>query len=377
MVSEIKVKSKWEIDPRARRLLEESLFVNVQDQLMMELPIRLALGDPLPFDNYYAPLIRHGGLKVLCITVGGNDTCTCNLTDHVTIGSLNLIDMIRQQEEQGNTLKICETAQDIEDLEHNGKIGVIMTSEGGRMLEALPDEDDMSLVRTFHRLGLRQCGIVSPARTRAADGPGDAIAHAGLTTFGVKMIQEMNRIGIVIDTAHMTDDGFYDIMEISNKPVIDSHTCCKAIVDHGRNISDDRIRAMAQGGGVVGLTTLKAYVKGPEFHERGLPVGIDDLMPHVEHVANLVGVDHIALGTDNDEFPLVRNIHRAWSPIPGSLEGLEIGVPKGNMIIDDLHSYDTYYLFVDALVRRGFNDDEIKKIMGGNMLRVYRQVFGR
>lgn len=376
MNKEVKIKSKWEIDARARRLLSESFYINVHDQLMMELPIRKALGEENPLDDYYAPLIRHGGLKALAITIGGNCPCTCNLTDHITVGSLNLIDMIRQEVEKSNSFRICETAKDIEDSFHDEKISLILTSEGSRMMEGLQDEDDLSLVRTFHRLGLRQCCIVSPARTMAADGPGDSIANGGLTTFGRKLIREMNRVGMVVDTAHMTDKGFYDIMKVTNKPIIDSHTCCKSIVDTGRNVSDERIKAIASTGGVISITTLKAFVKGAEFHEKGSFVGVDDLMLHIKHVADLVGVEHVALGTDNDEFPLVRNLHRAWSPYPGSLEGLDIGVPKGNMIIDDLHSYDTFYLFADALVRSGFSDGDIKKIMGENMMRVYRQVMG-
>jgi len=371
------VKSKWAIEPRAKDLLSEAFFINVHDQMMMELPIRKALGEENPLDDYYGPLIRKGGLNALTVTVGGNCPCTVNLSDHITVGSLNLIDMLHQEVEKSNSFEICESVADIENAHKSEKISLILTSEGARMMEGLVDEDDLSLVRTFHRLGLRQCCIVSPARTMAADGPGDAIAGGGLTTFGRKLIKEMNRIGMVVDTAHMTDIGFYDIMNVANKPLIDSHTCCKAIVDSGRNVSDDRIKAIASTGGVISLAALKAFVKGPEYHESGAFVGVDDLMVHIHHIANLVGVDHIALGTDNDEFPLVRNLHRAWSPYPGSLEGLEIGVPTGNMIIDDLHAYDRYYLFVDALVRTGFSDSDIRKIMGGNMLRVYKQVFGK
>lgn len=370
------VKAKWEIDKRARRLADESFFINIQDQMMMELPIRKALGEENPLDDYYAPRFRMGGLSAAAITLGGNCPCTCNITDNITAGALALYDMIYQEVEKSKCFVICKSAKDLREAHATGKIGLLFTSEGSRMIEGLPDEDDMSLLRSFYRLGLRQLGVVSPARSRGADGPGDVLAHAGLTTYGRKLIKEMNRLGIVIDTAHMTDPGFYEIAEMSTKPIIDSHTCCKSIVDCGRNVSDERIKAIAATGGVIGVTTLKSFVKGPEYHESGKFVGVDDLCDHFVHVAELVGVEHLAIGTDNDEYPLVRNIHRSWSPFPGSLEGLDMGVPTGNMIIDDLHSYDTFYLLPDALLRRGFTEDEIRMILGGNMLRVYEQVFG-
>lgn len=370
------------LNDRLQYHIKNTPYFDIMNQFMMEFAIRKDAGEENIFDTHYAPLMRKGGLKFLDAVVGGNSPCLTNVQDNIVLGAMSLIDMLLEEEKVSKELRILRTYSDILKCIEDDKLGVFMKFEGARALTGKADEHDLSTLRSFYRLGLRGCCMLSSGRTAFGDGPGEkGAAKDGqggkLTTFGVKAIEEMNKLGIVIDTAHMLDRVFYDVAEVSTKPITNSHTCISGVVDHGRNISDERVKAIGKCNGVMGITTLKGFVKGKVSHFNDERVTVDDFVKHINYVADLLGtVDNIAIGTDNDEFPLVSNVHRAWSPAPGYIEGLEIGVPKGRLIMEDLQHFDDYYKFIDVLIRNNYSDEDIKKVLGGNMIRVYKEVFG-
>ena len=360
---------------RAKRLHEESVFVDGNNQIMIEFAIRKDLGHENVFDSYYAPLLRKGGIDVIDMVVGGNSPCLNNTTDYLTLGALSNIDKLLEEEKTSETFSICRNHADIERAMAAGRIAVLMKFEGSRALDGKDDEDDLSLLRTFYRLGLRGVCLVGSARTRIADGPGEDTAGAGLTTFGVKVIEEMNRLGMVIDMAQLTDEGFWDVIETTTKPIVDSHTNAFALCDNPRNISDERIKAMGENGGLIGVTFVKGEVKRWST-ETGEVVTFDDVAEHLDYMVDLIGIDHVAIGGDLDDWELVDNVHRCWSPVPGLIENHHIGVPKGSTLIDSPHTLDEYSVITESLVRRGYSDDDIRKILGGNWLRIYKEVLG-
>lgn len=364
-------KKKSELSERARRL-NQGLFVDVHNHMMFEFAIRKALGEEKIFDTHYGPALLEGGINVIATSVGANSPCVCNLTDDLLFGCLEQIDMLRQEEECSSMFTICTTTEEIELTVSQGKIAVLIAIEGARALEGRADEESLCLLRTFHRLGLRVNCICGGGRTRFGDGMGEVRAGAGLTTFGVKMVEEMNELGMLVDLTHMTDRTFFDTLEVSTKPVLVSHIGVKARCDTPANLSDERIDAIGRNGGVIGMEMVKTeIVKGAQ--ESGELVTFNEVIDHIDHIVARIGVDHVGIGLDYDNFPLIHNIHRAMCPAPGSIEGFYTGVPKGDHMLDEPKGLSDAWVIAEYLIERGYSDEDAAKILGGNMMRLFRE----
>jgi membrane dipeptidase len=226
------------------------------------------------------------------------------------------------------------------DLEHvldggPDRLGALLAVEGGEALEG-----SIAVLRTLYRLGLRCLGLTWNGRNELADGVGEAGTGGGLTAFGRTVVAELNRLGILVDLAHISERGFWDVLEISAAPVIVSHANARSRCDHPRNLTDAQIRVLAARGGVIGITFV------PGFVHAETPC-LERVLDHIEHVVQLVGPDCVGLGSDFDGFP-------------GRLPGLEHAGRLGNLAA--------------GLEKRGFAEPEIDKILGGNLLRVLKQV---
>lgn len=358
------------ISERGQRLNEETVFVDVHNHMMFEFAIRRALGERAIFDTHYLPALQAGTINVIATSIGANSPCTCNLTDHLEFGSFEQIDMLRLEAEHTDSFRICESYDDIEQAVAEGKIAMLLAFEGARALEGRADEESLCMLRTFYRLGLRIICICGGGRTRFGDGMGEARADAGLTTFGVALVEEMNRLGMIVDLTHMTDRSFFDVLQVSSKPVLVSHTGVKEVCNTPANLDDDRIKAIGANGGVIGMEMVKTEIrKGSQ--ETGERVTFDGVIKHIDHIAALIGTDHIGIGLDFDNFELVHNIHRAMCPSPGSIEGFYTGVPKGDHMLDDPNNLAGAGVITEYLIRHGYSDEDIKKILGGNMMRLF------
>lgn len=177
-------------------------------------------------------------------------------------------------------------------------------------------------------------------RNELADGVGESETEGGLTRFGRAVVQEMNRLGMVVDASHLSEAGFWDVLEVSNQPVITSHANSRCICNHRRNLTDEQIRALAARGGVIGLTFY------PDFIHPDQP-SLEKLLDHMDHIISLAGVDCIGLGSDFDGIDQVTSGLEDISRLPAITEGRW---------------------------RRGYREEEIAKILGGNFLRVLQQV---
>lgn len=364
-----------DISKRAKELNRRSAGVNMHDHMMFEFAIRKALGETDVFDTYYLPELRRGGFRTIVTTVGANSPCMCNLSDHLEFGCFEQIDMLRQEEAAGAAFRICKNMRDIREAHQAGKIALILAFEGSRALEGRCGEESLVMLRTYYELGLRLNCIAGGARTIFADGVGDIRAAAGLTTFGVKLVEEMNRLGIVIDLAHMTDRSFFDVMEITSRPVIVSHVGVQAVCPVDANLSDERIRAIGKNGGLIGMEIVKTEIqKGAE--ETGELVTYDRVVDHIDHIADLIGVEHVCLGLDFDNFELVHNVFRAMSPAPGSIEGFHTGIPSGDHMLNEPSNVGEAYVISEYLCKRGYSDEQILGILGGNAERLLTQVLG-
>jgi membrane dipeptidase len=278
------------------------------------------------------------------------------------------------------------TAGDIEAAHRQGKIAALMGLEGGHAIE-----DSLRLLRDFYRLGIRYMTLTHANTNGWADSSGDmdnpkVEHHNGLTDLGKQVVREMNRLGMIVDISHVSDKAFYDALAVTTRPVIASHSSCRAISEFPRNMTDDMFRAMAKNGGVVGINfgggflnqkeadndmrninaigsaepnlTGKAlddyhaemHMKNDWAHPRKSMASLDDVVAHIDHVVKIAGIDHVGIGSDFDGI----------SDSPQGLED-ESKMPA----------------LTAALLKRGYSEPDIKKIMGGNFLRVMREVVGK
>lgn len=234
-------------------------------------------------------------------------------------------------------IEVALTVADIERIRAAGKVAAVLAIEGGEAIDG-----DLAALRMLHRLGVRSFGLVWNQRNLLADGIGERRTHGGLTTLGVEAVREMNRLGMVVDVSHLNDEGFWDVIETSTSPIMASHSNSRAICDHPRNLTDDQIRALAKNGGVMGMNFCPAFVRSEG------PVTVDHLIDHIDHIVDLVGFDHVGLGSDFD--------------------GIN-DVPQG---LEDVSRLPN---LTRRLVERGYSEENIRKILGGNHLRVLKAVW--
>ncbi len=224
---------------------------------------------------------------------------------------------------------------EILDTKKVGKCSALLSIEGGEPLMG-----DLGVLRNFYKLGVRMVSFTWNWRTPFADGLSATRADGRLTDLGMKAMEEMDRLGIILDTSHITDRCFWDIAELKKGPFIASHSNSRAVCDHKRNLTDDMLKALADHGGVTGMNFAPDFVA-----KEGATV--EKLVDHIDYIVKLVGPDHVGLGSDFDGI--------GAPPV-----GLEDASKVPNITRE--------------LIRRGYADEDIKKILGGNHLRVFREV---
>lgn len=213
--------------------------------------------------------------------------------------------------------------------------GAILFVEG-----AHPIEGSLAQLRTLYRLGIRGIGLTWNFRNAVADGCHEK-NPGGLSLFGRKVVEEMNKLRMIIDLSHIAEPGFWDTMELSTAPVIASHSNVKSLCGHQRNLSDDQMKALFQKGGVMGLTFVDFFVTSEKR-----TVWIDDLLRHLDYVCALGGADHVGFGSDFD------------------------GITE---TFGDLKRAGDYTTLVEELLKR-YKEEEVKKFMNENWLRVFQNV---
>jgi membrane dipeptidase len=194
-----------------------------------------------------------------------------------------------------------------------------------------------------------------------ADGSGEDEAGSRLPRTGVAVVREMERLGIVFDISHLGAAGVGHVLEIATRPVIASHSAARALRDHHRNLTDEQLRGIAATGGVIGLNLLACFI------DQDNPT-IDRVVDHYEHLAEVVGIDHIGVGPD-----FIADIYDDLYPANADLS-IEALDPRLN--IEGLHASRHLPNLTAALLRRGFSEDDVRLILGENYLRVFREVMG-
>jgi len=250
---------------------------------------------------------------------------------------------------------ICKTYREIEAAQETGKIAFLITMEGVEPLGT-----DLNQLRVFFELGVRSIGLTH-ARTNAA-GHGGIFAASGspsegLTTFGRELVRECDALGLIIDLAHINPAGFEDVFSITTKPPIVSHTNARRYYDIERNISDEQIRMIGERGGVIGVNCILVSPKQEEST-------LDHYVDHIEHITNLIGIDAVGIGFDFFEF-----IYRQWPESRQKELAAKLTTPH---FIPDLRNHSHTRNLTRKLIDRGFNDEQIQKILRGNWIRIFK-----
>jgi membrane dipeptidase len=299
----------------------------------------------------FLPEFEAGGIGLIGAAIYIEDRY---LPDRGLQVALDQLARLYTEAEQSKRCVICRTHAEILRALDSKKIGFLITMEGVE-----PLGDDLNLLRAFYELGVRAIGLTH-ARTNAA-GHGGIFAASGsslegLTPFGRDLVRECEKLGVIVDLAHINPAGFKEIVDLTTKPFIISHTNARKFYDVERNTSDEQIKMIGERRGVVGINSV---LVSPEQKGSTLDCYID----HIEHVASLIGIDCVGIGFDFFEF-----IYRQWPESKKKWMAEKLTTPH---FIPDLTNHSHARNLTRRLIDRGFSDEDIEKILRENWLRIF------
>jgi membrane dipeptidase len=369
-----------DIAERARKLHFSSIVIDTHDDTTQRFFAKdYDLGKRNPTGHVDIPRMQEGGMNGIFFSIWIDGKI---MGPPAIQKALDQIDAVHENvRRNSDAMVFARTAEEVRRAHAEGKIAALMGVEGGHMIG-----NDIRMVRIFADLGVRYMTLSHFYNTEWSDSSTDKPAHNGLTDFGKDVVREMNRQGMMVDISHVADKTFYDALEVSKAPLIASHSSCRALCNHVRDMSDDMIKALAAKGGVIQINYEKsfidqAYKDAYEKETGGVVKHFDELtkncnndeacisremakleqklvdegklphvsweriIDHIDHAVKLVGADHVGLGSDFD-----------GADMPDGMEDAS-KLPK----------------ITEALLRKGYSEADIRKILGENTLRVMEQ----
>lgn len=278
-------------------------------------------------------------------------------------------------------VELARTGTDIERIVGAGRIAMPLAIEGGHAIE-----DDLEILRRFHEKGVSSMTLTHNLSHGWADSGGDKPRWDGLNDLGLAVVAEMNRLGMVIDVSHVSDATFFDVIEASRDPVICSHSGCRAVNPHRRNISDEMLEALSRNGGVIGIVFEPGFLSADyakaraELQAIGRPIRAK--VPVIEDIDLRIAIEHLDQGRDwpLEDLPtiehLLDHIDHAVQVAGIDHVGLGADLYPRNPTLVGIRGAQDYPNITKGLKRRGYSDEDIKKIMGANFLRIWKQVAG-
>ena len=318
------------------------------------------------------PRMKKGGLNALFFSIYMSGAVTGPKAVNDAIERIAAVH--RLAEELPDQVALCVTAEQVRKAHKQGKVAALMGMEGGHMIN-----NSLAVLRMYAELGVRYLTLTHSVNTDWADSSGDQPKHNGLTDFGKDVVRELNRLGVMVDLSHVSDKTFWDAIEVSQAPMIASHSSCRAIAGHARNMTDPMIKALAAKGGVIQINYLDQFIDNDLFQysqksqslmrelQQKYPgrenagkrreevarqfgpapkASWERIIDHIDHAVKLVGVDHVGLGSDFD-----------GGSMPAGMEDCT-QLPK----------------ITEALMRKGYSASDMRKILGENTLRLLADV---
>ncbi|MFQ6053264.1 MAG: dipeptidase [Candidatus Bathyarchaeia archaeon] len=329
-------------EERALRIHGDALVVDTHSDTLLQLMPQRGRGMPPP--RRLGERSDRGHIDLPRLVEGGVDCQTFAIYTGRQEGepwalrtALQMVDIFDRECRANEGMVQVHSYSEILEANRAGRVAALLSIEG-----AEPLMGDLGVLRVFHRLGVRMLSFTWNWRTPFADGLAAKRAGSRLTDLGVEALRELDRLGVVFDVSHLSDSCFWDVVDVKEGPFVASHSNCRAVCDHPRNLTDDMIRALADHGGVMGMNFAPSFVHPTQ-------ATVERVVDHIDHIVDLVGPDHVGLGSDFDG-------------IRSTPEGLEDVSRMPNITRE--------------LVKRGYSEGDIVKILGGNFLRVFREVLG-
>lgn len=338
---------------RAERLHEEAIVVLAHDHLAGLDDLRLMLAGGV------TAKVLHVSLDVLVWEEAGTryrESCEDWRGQGFAARARDTISRLREHvSANSDWLRLILRADDLRQAKASGQAGLILGSEGSKLLEG-----SLERLQEFHDLGLRVMQLTWAVPNLVVD-PDARDSDSGLTPFGRQLVKEMHRLGMVVDVAHLvylSRKAFFEAIDLAEAPVLAGH-CTAQAISPGGEVDDERLRAIAATGGVVAIHFCRHIVRSSARHTQDLDADLDDVVDNVAYIADQVGIDHVALGPDyflNDAL-----YARAMGSRVEWVRGCESAAELASV--------------THALLRRGFSQEETKQVLGGNLLRLFEQVW--
>lgn len=342
---------------RARALHKQSLLIDGHNDYPWALRdidpgkdlTKADIAEPVPALMTDIPRLRQGGVGGQFWSVYTPSSMTDKEATRVTMEQIDVVHRMAQR--WPTVFHMAYTADDVERAFKAGRIASLVGMEGGHSID-----NSLGALRMFYALGARYMTLTHNGNLRWADAAADKPAHGGLTRFGEEVVREMNRLGMLVDLSHVSPETMEDALRVSAAPVIFSHSSARAICNVPRNVPDNILHLVAKNGGVVMVTFVPGFISQevahfdarPEAERKGQTpprATLSQVADHIDHIRNVAGIDHIGLGGDFDGITQV-------------VQGLE-----------DVSKYPD---LTAELLKRGYKDEDIKKILGLNVLRAIR-----
>lgn len=325
---------------RAAELHREAIVVDAHSDVFCDVANRRLAGETNVLARLHVPAWREAGVDVVVTTlyVEGEHKPDRALRRAVTLLGAALNDIAETPD-----VTFCRTRSEIDAALAAGQIAFVLGIEGGECVQ-----DGIESLRVFAELGLRVFGFTWNQRNLLAEGVGEARSGGGLTELGRRMAKEAGRLGVVLDVSHLSDRSFWDLLEAADGPVIASHSNARTLCGHPRNLTDDQLRALAERGGIIGINFVADFIT-----DEAKDANLERVLDHVDYIANLIGVEHVALGPDYVDYLAGSGSLRPTITYPSGLETIA-RLPR----------------LTPGLLARGYDEAAIRGILGENMLRV-------
>ena len=246
-------------------------------------------------------------------------------------------------DENPNVAAITFSPEEVAENRAQGLLSVFFGMEN-----AEPIGESLSLLRTFYRLGVSYVTLTHNADNAVADSAAEGTRWGGLSPFGREVVAEMNALGMMIDLSHASDKTFWDCIEASQAPIVATHSCCRTLCGHRRNLTDDMLKALGEKGGYVGINFYPYFLSDRFDQAKPWRPGVKEIVDHIDHAVQLAGIDHVGIGSDFD--------------------GIEDLTPEG------LENISKSRLVLDEMRRRGYSETEVLKVAGQNLLEVWKAI---
>jgi membrane dipeptidase len=356
------------VSERARRVHFSSIVLDTHIDVTPKLQTDWKFAEEHTTGHIDLPRMRRGGLNGLFFSIYMPGTVTGPKAVNDALERIAAVHKLA--EDMPQQVALCLTADDVRNAHKQGKIAGLMGMEGGHMIN-----NSLPILRMYADLGIRYLTLTHSVNTDWADSSGDQPKSNGLTEFGKQVVAELNRLGVMVDISHVADKTFWDALAVSKAPMIASHSSCRAVSGHSRNMTDDMIKALAAKGGVIQINYLDSFIDPALFEytqkaqslsrelmqkypgrENGEKrreeiarvfgpapkASWERIIDHIDHAVKLVGADHVGLGSDFD-----------GGSMPVGMEDVS-RLPK----------------ITDALLKKGYSEADIRKILGENTIRL-------